>query len=209
MNQVVNFVISFFASAAVVAFLYSLYWCAFRRSSTEREVKGWWLPGWSCYRVVVRNMDREDSLIGIKSRAFLREVLPRKPGSSVKTFLDTEIASGERILLPGGQDFPAVCFRFEREGENLRFIHTDKMGKLIKGYEIGPEVEALTIEYYFKIKMWFLFKIEAARIYQIPRYLGESGEKGDYFEILMKGQSRPEHEIEYCLRMEEFISVTV
>lgn len=117
MNFVNNVLASLIGSTAMVGLLYFFYWLAFRRCKTEMEAECWWLLGWNCFRFVIRNIDREDSLIGIRCRAFLREIFPPRPGSSVKSFGDTEIVSSERILLPGGKIFQWCAL-----GLNVRVI---------------------------------------------------------------------------------------
>ena len=207
---VCDFSVSFLGSLVAIYFIYFWhYWRPVRRCKTILEAEAWWLPGWNCCRFVIRNMHRKDNVLDIRCRAFLREILPQKLGSSVKTFADMDIALGERILLAGEQDFPIICFRFEHQDSGLKFIHTDKKGVLKKTFDVRPELEALTVEYYLRIKRGFLLKHEISRLYQIPHYLEKNGTRIDYFEKLLEDQSKPEHRIEHVFKREEFITVTI
>jgi hypothetical protein len=117
--------ISFLGSVAVVLLLYFLYWLSSRSCSRNRAyAQCWWLPGWNCFRFVIRNMHSKVNLICVRHRAWLRATKPPITGCSVKSFVDTEITSGERILLPNEQDLPVLCFRLENNGNRL--VHTDK-----------------------------------------------------------------------------------
>lgn len=169
LHNIRDILLSAIGSTFVLAVLYHLYWISFRHCSAKRAyAQCWWLPDWNCFRFVIRNMHSEENLMSIKYRAWLRSIQPARLGSSVKTFEDKEIASGERILLYGRQDLPVLCFRFEHHGNDIKFVRTDKFGTLIGLYDIKSEEGSLMIEYYLKIQSWFLFKHEIARVFEIP-----------------------------------------
>ena len=97
----------------------------------------WWLPAWRCWRFVVRNIEGNTNICAIEHRCWLREILPARPGSSAQSFKDTELSAERRIILPAGEDFPILCFRFEERDGNLGFIHTDKFGVDLTRFEIS------------------------------------------------------------------------
>jgi hypothetical protein len=212
-DMVMDLLFSFIGSLIVLIIFYSLYVFSSRRSSRKRAyAKLWWLPGWQCFRFVIRNMHSEDNLIGIKYRAWLRSIQPPKEGCSVKTFIDVEIISGERILLPGGQDLPVICFRFENKGNGLKFIYTDKLGVSKNVYDLGPEVDSLKIEYSLKIQGWGLFKVfnhEVVRIFEIPHYLEIRQEKADVFKYLLDKQKQQEQRIRHVFLAAEDITISM
>jgi len=204
---------SFIGSLLVLIIFYVLYVFSSQRSSRKRAyAELWWLPGWQCFRFVIRNMQSEDSLIDIKYRAWLRSIRPPKAGCSVKTLEDVEIASGERILLPGRQDLPVVCFRFENKGNRQKFIHTNKLGVSINQYDISPEVNSLKIEYLLKMRGWFLFKVfkhEIIRTFEVPHYLEVKKKKVDVFKYLLNKQKQQEQKIRLVFLTKEDITIAV
>lgn len=232
-----SFLGSVAAAVAVAGLLYFLYRRSSQRCSTEKAyLECWWLPSRKCFRYVIRNMYTKDALFCIKYRAWLREYWPPVDGCSVGTFVDTEIVSGERILLPGrkdspvllpksveselgitissprgGQDLPVLCFRFECTENDLKFIHTDKLGNQIgEPYNIGSNVDSLMIEYYLKITSWFHLKHEIVRIFRIPRWgrKKQDNTKVDIFEWFMKKQSGLEQEIPLVVKESEVVTVS-
>jgi hypothetical protein len=46
-------------------------------------------------------------------RAWYRTVIPASDAISVKTYDDIELVNGDRLLLPGKQDLPVICFRMD------------------------------------------------------------------------------------------------
>lgn len=237
---------SFLGSAVVVGLLYFCYWISSRHVSRKKAyAECWWLPGWNCFRFVIRNMRDKNNLTLIKYRSWLRSIKPSIPGCSTPTFVDTELTTGERILLPGayekdlpkkkiervvilikrrvmkwikgeeipldgGQDLPVLCFRFEDNEGNLKFIHTDKLGTPINTYNISSETDSLKIEYYLKLQSWFLFKHEIVRTFEIPHYLPVDGKKVDVFRYLLKRiQTKGERSVRLVFLTAEDIRVAV
>jgi hypothetical protein len=131
-------------------------------------------------------MHGDHPLTDITYRAWLREVRPSRPGSSVNTFVDTELKGGHRILLPTGNDYPVLCFRFERCGEKLRFVHTDKMGQPIHSHEVTEEFEKVVVEYSVKVQTWGLLKHEIRRILVIPSLAEDEGDVLQYLSSMQK-----------------------
>ena len=202
---------SFVGSALVICTLYFLYWLSVQLSTkSQAYAECWWLPGWNCFRYVIRNIPNENSLMSIKYRSWFRKVLDPRPGSSVKTLVDTDISCGERIVLPGKQDLPVLCFRFERQGEKLKFIHTDKSGNPFQMYDIEPDLDSLMLEYNLKIQAWYLFKHDVFRLFIIPRRV-QVKLKGDVdlFEYLLSCQGDSERKIPLVFRAAEEITVSV
>jgi len=155
-------------------------------------------------------MHNEGNLTGIKYRAWLRYVLPKDEGSSVKTFIDRELSSNERLLLPGGQDLPVVCFRVEKRSDGLKLIHTDKKGESISEYPIDELLMGLQIEYLLKIRSWFLFKHEITRSFVIPVRKEQEGQERNLFEeYLLPMQTEKEMKVKIVSQTARQITVTV
>jgi len=113
------------------------------------------------------------SLVSIGYRTWLRVVEPKRKGCSVDTFADTELMSGERILLPGGQDLPILCFRIEQASGGWIFVHTGKLGTRIAEYPIIPQTDSIKAEYRMRVKIGFLFKVDVSRLHEIPRFVDD------------------------------------
>ncbi len=205
--QMRDFLISYAGSLAGVATVFGLYLLsAYSASKGKAYAEIWWLPGWNCFRFVIRNMHGDHPLTDIAYRAWLREVRPSGPGSSVSTFVDAELATGHRILLPTGNDYPVLCFRFETKGEKLYFVHTDKMGAPIYSYEVSEEFEKVVIEYSVKVQTWKLLKHEIRRILVIPRL--SEGEL-DVLQYLSSIQDRKETLVPLMFGEAEEIKVSI
>jgi len=212
MDLLLSFVVSFAGSAVVLIVFYSLFVYSSRYASRKRAyARLYWLPAWQCFRFVIRNMESKDSLIGTNYRAWLRSIRPSREGSTVKTFVDVALESGERILLPGVQDLPVICFRFE-DGENgLKLVHTNKLGEPIHQYDLTSEVDSLKIEYTVKIRGWSLFKIfkhEIVRTFEVSHYLEAKGKKMNAFRYLLNKQEQKEQRIPIVFLTSEDITIT-
>lgn len=170
MDAFVSFMVSFIASLAVVVVVYlvlqrlSSYWL---QKGEVGETKCWFLPRWNCFRVVVRNIPGNHTLLFIKWRAWLRAVIPAQPGCSVKTFVDTDLDSGERIYLPAGQDLPVACFRFNDNLGKVELVLTDKLGKPVNSYALD-DIDSIMLEYHAAVRHWFVFKHDVNRIVFMP-----------------------------------------
>lgn len=205
-----SIIFSFFGSAAVLFLLYLFYLLSSRHCSREKAyAECWWLPGWNCFRFVIRNMHSKDQLSSVKYRAWLRDIEPATENCSVRTFLDRDIVLGERILLPSGDDLPVLCFRFEKEGNNVKLVHTDKLGNPQKVYAISSSVDSLKVEYYLKVRSWFLFKHEISRIFEIPHYLTVKQKEVNVFEHLLTTQQKNEQRIPMVFKTAEVVTVAV
>jgi len=155
-------------------------------------------------------MHDKGSLTSIHFRAWIRKLVPSGPGSSVNTFIDQELTNGERIILPSGQDIPALCFRFEYHDGNLIFVQTDKQGKMIQECEIDDQFEAIVVEYSVKIRSWFLFKHEILRMYDIPHKLNLDGKRRDLFtEYLLPFQDKEEGKLKTVFQTAQEIAVSI
>ncbi len=208
-TAILGLVTSFVGSALVVLVVYYSYWISNQRASRPAYAGYWWLPAWNCYRFVIRNMPHADSLISLRWRSWIRVIKLARTGSSVDTFVDTELSSGERVLLPGGQDLPVLCFRFQESGGNLQLIHTDKLGVQIGEYPLHPEVDAVKVEFYLRSRSLFLFKHEVARSFELPHYIETSQGKVDFFGELFHLQSSQEGKLLPLIQTAEFLTVGV
>jgi hypothetical protein len=195
-----EFAFSVLSSLTAIAMIYLLYIMSAtyaRRRIANAEC--WWLPGVGAFRFVVRNIPRRANLSGIRYRAWLRGVVPASDTVSVKTFVDTELVQGERLLLPGRQDHPVICFRLEMLGQILNFVVTDKMGGPEKSLPIDDEGVSLMIEFSVRARTWFLFKHEITRLYSIPRFR----------ERLFPAQGSTESPLKSLLQRADEVTVTV
>lgn len=121
---------SVLSSLTAIAVIYLLYIMSATHARWRIANAGcWWLPSANAFRFVIRNIPRRTNLSAIRYRAWLRRVVPASSTMSVRTFVDTELVQGERLLLPGRQDHPVICFRMEIVGQSLKFVVTDKMGE--------------------------------------------------------------------------------
>ncbi len=155
-------------------------------------------------------MHNKGSLTSIHFRTWIREIVPSGPGSSVNTFIDQELTNGERIILPSGQDLPALCFRFENHNGNLIFVQTDKQGKMIREYEINEQVEAIVGEYSVKIRSWFLFKHKIVRMYDIPHRFDLDGKRRDLFrEYVLPFQDKKEGKLKTVFQTAQEVAVSI
>ncbi len=205
-----DFLLSVLGSLCAIGVLYLLYlasaWYAARAIATA---ECWWLPGAKTYRFVIRNIPRKSNLFGIRYRVWLRRILPPSEEISVETFLDSPLSDGERLLLPGGQDLPIVCFRLESSSTGLRLLVTDKMGiPTGKEEQIGEDVNRLMVEFSARARAWGLFKHEVVRIYAVPQYRDIEGKRCNMFrDYLLPIQYSHERKMKSVL--EEAFEVTV
>jgi hypothetical protein len=206
-----NFIASFFGSLTAIALVYSAYlasacWCANRVA----KAGAWWLPGVKSFRFVIRNIPRRGNLTAIRFRVWLRTVVERTPEISVDTYVDSDILTGERILLPGRQDLPLLCFRFETAGSDLSLAVTDKLGQPTGKFTIGREVDFLMFEYSVRARNWYLFKHDISRIYAVPQYLEPGGKQQNLFQrYLIPMQSKIEKPMLSIIEFTREITVTV
>jgi hypothetical protein len=170
--------------------LYGLYiWCSLRSARNKASAELWWLPAWKCFRLVLRNIPVRYEVTDIRSRAWLRDVVPRRDGSSVNSFKDVNLACAERVVLSRDDDYPIVCFRLQKQNEDFHFVLTDKFGVEFGTYALSKEFEELLIEYSAKVQTWNLLKYEINRMFVFPR---SDKEEGKIFEELLAMQEGPE-----------------
>lgn len=154
--------ISFLASLGVVGLV---YWglqglsAWYLRKRKVGEAKCWFLPHWGCFRLVIRNIRGRHTLHFMKWRVWLRKIIPEQPGSSVKTFVDTDFSAGERIFLPTGQDIPMACFRFDDSGGNIKLLVTDKLGYVLESHDLDG-YDSIMAEYHVEVRHRVLFKFK-------------------------------------------------
>ena len=206
-----GFLLSVLSSLTAIGLLYALY---LGSSSYARRcvatAECWWLPGAKTFRFVIRNMPRQANLFGIRYRAWLRRDVPATDGISVGTLMDDDLVQGERLLLPGGQDLPAICFRLEATDSGLKFVVTDKMGTPQDSRSIDDEVARLMVEFSAKARTWFLFKHEVSRLYAIPQFRELEGQRRNIFrEYLLPMQSSGEDRMKSALQYASEVTVTI
>jgi hypothetical protein len=208
--MLLNFVLSMMPSLAAIGVLYLLYVAsALYAGKRIGKAECWWLPGANTFRLVIRNLPRNAHLSSIRFRAWLREVAPASEGMSVRTFIDSELTQGERLLLPEREDQPLICFRLEPDGEALKLVVTDKLGNPIESRPIDDV--RLMVEFSLRTRNWFLFKHDIARAYSIPRYrLLSNGERTDVFrEEILPTQGFMEDQIKSLTEYADDVAVTI
>lgn len=202
-----SFLVSFGASFAVLVLLYGFYiFCSFRLSSNKAYGEIWWLPAWKCFRFVIRNIPGRHEITDIRSKAWLREVEPKRPGSSVNSFRDTELVCNDRLMIPTANDYPLICFRLQKVNDSFHFVLTDKFGTEITSHRLSKEFEEVLVEYSAKVQTWKLFKYEVNRTFVIPHV---DQEEGEIFEELLSMQQGPEAPVSVMFLRAEVIRVAI
>lgn len=206
-----EFATSVLSSLIAIAVLYLLYMVsAVYAKRCVAKAECWWLPGAGTFRFVIRNIPRTSNLFDVRYRSWLRKVVQASDTMSVSTFVDTDVIQGERLLLPGRQDQPVICFRLEADGQGLRFIVTDKMGNAEGSWLIDDESVSLMVEFSVRARMWFLFKHEISRLYSIPQYRTLRGERCNVFrEYLLPMQRSAEQQMKSVLQFADEVTVTI
>jgi hypothetical protein len=211
MMTLCGFALSVLSSLTAILVLYLLY-CASAAHVRQCVARAecWWLPSVNSFRFVIRNIPRKKNLFGIRYRAWLRKDVPASDAISVPTLLDTDLVQGERLLLPGQQDLPVICFRLDVTGPTLTLVLTDKMGSPQESHPIDSESTRLMVEFSVRARAWLLFKHEIFRLYAIPQYRVLAGKRRNIFrEDLLPMQSSHEQEMKSVLQYADEVTVTV
>lgn len=206
-----GFLLSVLSSLTAVGVLYALYLASVAHARRcVATAQCWWLPGANTFRFVIRNIPRKGNLVGVRYRAWLRKDVPATDAISVGTFVDTLFVEGERLLLPGGQDLPVICFRLEVAGHDLSLVCTDKMGAAQETCLIDDDSCRLVVEFSARARTWLLFKHEVSRLFEVPQFLELQGRRRNVFrEYLLPMQSSGERQMKSVIQYAEEITVTV
>ncbi len=197
------FVLSVAASLGAVFLLWLLYAATARWARKHvATAECWWLPGANSFRFVLRNMPSKTNLSGVRYRVWLRTDAQARDDISVTTLLDDNLAEGERLLLPAGQDLPLICFRFQEAGSDLELLITDKMGVQKDSRRIAHPTSRLMIEFSARARTLQLFKHEVTRLYAIQQ-------GGVFREKLLPMQSQHEQQARSILEFAHEVSTTV
>ncbi|MGH9382937.1 MAG: hypothetical protein ACRD2N_01385 [Vicinamibacterales bacterium] len=207
-----GFTISVLSSLTAIGVVYLFYVAS--AAYTKRcvaKAECWWLPGdANTFRFVIRNRHRKGNLFGIRYRAWLRKDIPASESISVDTFTDTELAQGERLLLPGGDDLPMVCFRLENAGAALNLIVTDKMGNREDSRPIDDDSARIMTEFSARARTWLLFKHEISRLYEIQQYRILRGERRNVFrDYLLPMQRSQERQMKSVSEYASEVTATI
>jgi hypothetical protein len=128
----------------------------------EGQPQLWYLPEYG-FRLVIRNLPRENVLSDIKYRVFLRRIVPSSSGSSVKTYQDDSLLTQEELFLFPGNDQVLVSFQLKSNNpKELNFILTDKLGKEHKRVPIA-EFDCLICDYVATVENLFNFDVKIAK----------------------------------------------
>lgn len=206
-----GFLFSVLSSLTAIGVLYALYWASAayaRRHVATAEC--WWLPGANTFRFVIRNIPRKGNLFNLRYRAWLRRDIPATDDISVGTFVDDDLLDGERLLLPGGQDLPIVCFRLEAASHGFKFVRTDKMGTAQDTRAIDDDTVRLMVEFSARARTWFLFKHDVSRLYVVPQFREVEGQRRNVFrDDLLPMQRSDEGQMKSVMQYAEEVTVTV
>lgn len=206
-----GFFLNLLSSLAAIGVLYGLYVVSARHARRcVAQAECWWLPRANTFRFVIRNMPRKGNLFNIRYRAWTRKYVPASEGISVRTFVDSCLADGERLLLPGGQDFPVICFRLQTTGPDLNLVSTDKMGTPLEIRAVDDESFRLMIEFSARTRTWLLFKHEIFRLYAVPQFRQIGGCRRDVFqEYLLPMQRSQEQQMQSVMQYAQEVTVTI
>ena len=206
-----SFVLSALGSFFAIVMVYALYICSAEYCKSHKAMaECWWLKDARSFRFVIRNMSGSTNLTDIRFRVWMRTIIPSAEGISVKTLVDAEVESGERLLLPRRQDLPLLCFRFEQADSAVALLITDKRGAVLRNFAVPSDLNYLMFEYTARTRHWYLFKHEISRIYALPQYKQIGGERRNVFtEYLLALQSGPERQAKSVLKFAEEVTVTV
>jgi hypothetical protein len=170
----------------------------------------WWLPGANTFRFVIRNIPRTGNLFSIRYRAWLRTDVPSAEDISVGTLLETELSEGERLLLPGGQDLPMICFRLQDLGSSLKLLVTDKMGNPLSTQPVDDATTVLMAEFSARARTLLLFKHDIHRLYAIRRFRKRGESQFDVFrEYFLPVQASHERKAKWVSKFAEEVTVTI
>jgi hypothetical protein len=154
------------AFVAFFAFPVLQYLLLKRVARGEGQPELWYLPRYG-FRLVIRNLPRRRTLSNIRYRALLRTVIPSSDGASVATLQDETLSDREDFFLFPGVDQVLLCFRLEMDrARNTIFIHTDKVGRETKRFEITDEAMVVA-DFTGTIENLFNFDIAVARRVEI------------------------------------------
>jgi hypothetical protein len=178
MNSLLNILWSFLGSSLVIGalLLYAKLAPRLHNLSTIGQVETWFVIGstWWTNRLVLRNIPGESSLFEVRWHVWLREVIPPSPpGVSPATNLDTDLSTGERLMLPGrgphggGEDQTLLSFRIEPSMDGHKLVITDKLGNSNTSYD-ATKFECIHVQCQFQIRHRPLVKHLVTRWYVVP-----------------------------------------
>jgi hypothetical protein len=203
----VSLLLNVAGSLIAIAILYGLYvWASHRSSRDKANAQLWWLPAWKCFRLVIRNIPYEYDITDIRSRAWLRDLIPHHEGSSVNSFKDVDLICSDRIMSWRGDDYPLVCFRLAKTNVGYSFVLTDKFGAEISTHVLSKAFEELLIEYSAKIQTGKLLKYEVNRTFVFPY---RDKKEGDIFSELLAMQGGPEAPFRKMLLKAEVVRISI
>ncbi len=137
-------------------------------SSHDGNPELWYLPSYG-FRLVIRNLPRKKKLFDIKYRSFTRKIIPSNVGSSVKSYIDTELINREDFFLYPGIDQILISFKLISEPNNkVIFIHTDKLGNELSRKSL-TEFDKLISDYTASIKNLFQFDAKIEKRIEIEK----------------------------------------
>jgi hypothetical protein len=107
------------ALVAFFAFPASQYLLLKALSRKEGNPELWYLPDHG-FRLVIRNLPRKKVLTDIKYHAYVRQVTPPSPGSSVASITTQPLITREDMVLFPGTDQILLAFQLYLEDDGIR-----------------------------------------------------------------------------------------
>ena len=177
----VGALLAFFAFPAIQYFFLK------RVARGEGQPQLWYLPRYG-FRLVIRNLPRRRTLSNIRYRSLIRTVIPFGDGASVATYQDESLVDREDFFLFPGVDQVLLSFALELDDrEKAMFVHTDKVGRQIKRFEVDDQTIVLadftgTIENLFNFDIAVARRVEitGTRLREIARAVRNSAEEQEF-----------------------------
>lgn len=130
----------------------------------------WYLPSYG-FRLVIRNLPHKKTLTDIKYRTFIRSYIPESAGSSVATFADRPVSSGDDMVLFPKTDQILLSFSLRKDDKPnaeriLTLVITDKMGVEKTAIELREE-DRLVCDYTAVIQNSLNFNVQTGKRVEI------------------------------------------
>ena len=185
-------------SSLLAAFaIWAIYIAVLQSARDVASLECWWNPDFQTWRIVIRNINSDFTLLDTTYRAWYRLYHRAANNATVITYDDHLLSDGNRVVLPRSQDLPLLCFRLAESAGALVMIVTDKLGVQSARIELRSEQnQAILCEYSTHVVVWRLFKISISRLFMLPDHVElEEGHPKDVFRSLLARQQQIEHKV--------------
>jgi hypothetical protein len=182
-------------SSLLAAFaIWAIYIAVLQSAREVASLECWWNPDFKNWRIVIRNIDSDFTLLDTTYRSWYRLYHRAANNASVITYDDLLLSSGNRVVLPRRQDLPLLCFRLAESAGAIVMILTNKLGAESERIVLREEQnQSILCEYSTHVVVWRLFKISVSRLFILPDYLQLGGGRPkDVFRSLLARQQAVE-----------------